>query len=226
MSKRKFNRAANDASDSSIKKSRHASPQHIGVRRKFKESFNSSYEQRVVGDDGTVSYYLYGSLHRARGPAIKRPDGTKEWWREGRLHREKGPAIEYADGTRVWFYNNRPHRENGPALVHANGSMEWWVDGQLHREGGPAIVRADGSREWWVNGQRHRADGPAVILPDGKGRELQQWFFNGRAVNLDAIDQEITRLTVLRDTLQAKMAKVAPAAPPPRHMRPPGPHRW
>lgn len=64
-----------------------------------------------IKEDGTVRYYLKGSLHRLDGPALEYPDGSKFWCKQGAEHRLDGPAVEYADGT-----------------------IEWWVKGCLYSE--------------------------------------------------------------------------------------------
>lgn len=102
-------------------------------------------------------------------------DGRVSYYKEGLLHREDGPAREFDDGTKLWFINDIPHRLDGPAHESAEGLKIWFVNGKRHREDGPALVRADGTKEWWINGQRHREDGPAIEYSDGK----VSWWFNG-----------------------------------------------
>lgn len=62
--------------------------------------------QVIVEDDGTISWYMNGRLHREDGPAIERADGNKYWYINDKQHREDGPAVEYRSGNKYWFIND------------------------------------------------------------------------------------------------------------------------
>jgi len=58
-------------------------------------------------DDGTISWYKNGEIHRENGHAVEFDDGTKKWLINGKLHREDGPAIEWARGKHEWYLNDK-----------------------------------------------------------------------------------------------------------------------
>lgn len=58
-------------------------------------------------DDGTISWYKNGEIHRTDGHAVEFSDGTKKWLINGKLHREEGPAMEWADGRKYWYLNDK-----------------------------------------------------------------------------------------------------------------------
>jgi len=88
-------------------------------------------------------------------------DGKVSYYKDGMLHREDGPARDFANGDRLWFLNDKPHREDGPA--HDTSKLKiWYLNGVLHRDDGPAFEHERGRKEWIVHGKHHREDGPAV----------------------------------------------------------------
>lgn len=66
--------------------------------------------------DGTTmtEYWKDGCFHRDEdeGPAVIFSDGTQEYWIYGMLHRRKGPAIIYTCGRKLWYlYSHRSTAE-------------------------------------------------------------------------------------------------------------------
>lgn len=80
-------------------------------------------------EDGRVSYYLNGLLHREDGPAREFDSGDTLWFLFDKLHRIDGPAVEWADGTKRWYVNGKLHREDGPAVEYPDGREFWWFEG-------------------------------------------------------------------------------------------------
>lgn len=62
-------------------------------------------------DDGTISWYKDGEIHRENGHAVEFSDGTKKWCINGKLHREDGPAIEWTHSKHEWYLNDKPISE-------------------------------------------------------------------------------------------------------------------
>lgn len=111
---------------------------------------NGRYEE-----DGKVSYYKDGMLHREDGPAREFSNGDKLWLLNDKPHRVDGPAHDRADGVKIWFLNGVLHRDGGPAYEHPNGRKEWIFHGKLHREDGPAIEDPAHRDEWWFDGVKY-----------------------------------------------------------------------
>ena len=105
----------------------------------------------TVADNGDITWYQNGKLHRLDGPALERVDGDKFWYQNGKLHRLDGPAIEeYLNGDKAWYQNGLLHRLDGPAIEYLNGDKFWFQNGLLHRLDGPAIEYANGKCSWYI----------------------------------------------------------------------------
>jgi len=51
-------------------------------------------------------------------------DGKVSYYKDGLLHREDGPAREFPSGDKLWFLNGMPHRVDGPA--HDTNELKIW----------------------------------------------------------------------------------------------------
>jgi len=127
---------------------------------------------QVSIDDHQTKRYKNGKLHCTFKAAIEYEDGSKEWYLFGRLHRDKGPAIKMIEGSPFigsagiiegWYIDGRLHRDDGPALTMKDGTKEWYINGKLHRTDGPAHLTPDGDQKWYIDGLLHRDDGPAIV---------------------------------------------------------------
>lgn len=105
-------------------------------------------------EDGRVSYYKDGLLHREEGPAREWPNGDKLWFLNDKLHRVDGPAHD-TNNLKIWYLNGVLHRDDGPAFEHERGRKEWIVHGKHHREDGPAVEDSIHGDEWWFDDVRY-----------------------------------------------------------------------
>lgn len=64
-----------------------------------------------INQDGSISFYKKGLLHREHAPAFM-TETTSEWYFEGRLHREDGPAIVCDNGIKKWFVYGTEYNES------------------------------------------------------------------------------------------------------------------
>lgn len=92
------------------------------------------------------------------------------------------------DGT-TRYYNDedRLHRVGGPAVIWAAaGDQEWYFNGIRHREDGPAIEYKN-LKVWYLNGKKHREDGAAVLYYDDIENVRNQYFLNGKELEVDSL---------------------------------------
>lgn len=93
-----------------------------------------------------------------------------------------------SDGT-IKYYNEQDqlHRVDGPAIFWKNsGDKEWWFNGQRHRDDGPAIEFRN-LKIWYLHGKRHREDGPAVLHNDNIENISNQYYLNGKELEVDSL---------------------------------------
>lgn len=109
-------------------------------------------------EDGRVSYYKDGLLHREDGPAREFATGDKLWFLNDKPHRVDGPAHDRADGVKIWFFNGELHRDDGPAYEHPNGRKKWYSKGKLHRVDGPAVEDPYSGDEWWFDDVQYASE--------------------------------------------------------------------
>jgi hypothetical protein len=59
----------------------------------------------VKWNNGSVSYFENGNLHRLDGPAVTNTQGYKSWHFKGKRHNLNCPARIYSDGyAEYWIY--------------------------------------------------------------------------------------------------------------------------
>ena len=61
-------------------------------------------------------------------------NGDITWYQNGLLHRLDGPAIEYLNGDKFWFQNGKLHRLDGPAVERVDGKCFWYIEGVEYTE--------------------------------------------------------------------------------------------
>ena len=64
-------------------------------------------------EDGQMTWYLNGKLHREDGPAIEFASGTKEWWLNGKFIVSTGPDIEKALFTLSTYLQDQEVTKDG-----------------------------------------------------------------------------------------------------------------
>ena len=146
-------------------------------------------------EDGKVSYYKDGLLHREDGPAREFVNGDKLWFLNDLPHRVDGPAHDRADGVKVWFFNGKLHHEDGPAYEHPNGRKEWWIHGKGHREDGPAVEDPVHGDEWWFNDVQYKSK---EDFPGGPVKIIQKDISTLNEVQLEQVASIVQKMISLR----------------------------